>query len=179
MVYGKTLRLRGTLPLSPYDRVQNHSGFPSQPGSVSSGMRLRTRGVQRNRSPHSSSVQSIQLQWFLFPTSNHQTHEPPTTKTDAQLSLFLKGCSWSTTHLLRVLLDIHVGLTVEILDFGGPQRQPSAFKDVYGITDSRGHGHGKHEEVVVLSLSTGARLLHLCPTSIKYNGHRHYLTKKY
>ena len=53
-----------------------------------------------------------------------------------------KKCGWSTTYVSRVLMDVHEGLGVQVLDFVDPRFQISIFEDGSGTTGRvRGHGY--------------------------------------
>lgn len=51
-----------------------------------------------------------------------------------------ESCGWSTANVSRVLLDVQVGLTIEVLDFVDPWFQSSVYED--GGVTGRVWGHG-------------------------------------
>ena len=77
---------------------------------------------------------------FDFPllVVRHTNHKLP--KQTYEAPSLRKGCGWSATHVFRVVMDVHVGLGVEVLDSIDSWLQFSVLEDGRGIVSgSCGH----------------------------------------
>ena len=116
--------------------------FPARPDSrIVGGLTTGSESSEKNMYTHPlhgiPSAKGFDFPLLIVRYVNHKLPE----RTYETPSLH-KGCGWPATHVPRVVMDVHVGLGVEVLDSIDPWLQFSVLEDGRGIV-SGSFGHSR------------------------------------